>query len=350
MDPASVCDRVFFKHAFGKGLPKHRRRNLRACDLSPIMLADDPRVCQDEGLFPDDGCSALTVDGFGLSNSLLVRACSKEEAEMFDHVDSDMAMRIVARVGQIDMATSIFHQESIIFEMQDGVYGFMVHRVNPEDRLTVSLRIIGLVSRLHAKGIIHGDVSPGAFCYDTGGQLVFGSFANARRVNGKHNQIHHRCWSGSAHFLSPRARWYLRSADWDMGRCFVPTESDDLFAMSVTIYCIWAGWPRPEGDEFGGKYRAPDLSVIRDAGVREIVIKALQQGGIHTKPLKPCTHWTRGHNTRSMEYPLPPGMLECGCWSFDNPGDSTEHNDDDSNRELEAARRGDVDPPLLAKR
>jgi len=350
MGSASASDRGFYEHAFGKGLPKHRRHNLRACDLSPVMLVNDPRVCEDEGLFPDDRGSALTeYSGFGLSGSLLVEKCSKEEAEIFDHAGSDIAMQVIARIVQIDIATSTFHQESVVFEIQDGVHSFAAHHVAPEDRLPVSLRIIDLVSRLHAKGIIHGNVTTDAFRHNTNGQLVFSSFANARRATKKKIQTHHRCWHGSGLFISPRARWYLHSPDWDAGRCFVPTESEDVFAMSVTIYCIWAGWPRPDGDHFGGKYRAPDLSVIEDADVREIVVKALQQGGIHTEPLKPCTHWTRGHNPRQMEFPLPPGMLDCGCWSDSIPGDPTQSDEEDWNRRLEDAKWSNVKLPPVSR-
>ncbi|KAK0649863.1 hypothetical protein B0T16DRAFT_445515 [Cercophora newfieldiana] len=235
--------------------------DLRPSDLSPIILVDDPRLQQRKGQ-PLEGCDRENeTEGYTpLSDALLLKnACTKDEAEVFDCAGKDIAMGLHSRVGRVDISTSTFHQESVILER--GV-PFSLSEIRPEERLPASLRLIDLVSRLHARGIVHGNVNPSALRWNSQGQLVFADFSNARLVGRGRGRVPQKCWDGDEDFVSPQLRSNTR-----LGRCFLPTESDDLFAMSVTLWCIWAG-QRPEPGMFNDNNGpSPDLSVITDPDI-----------------------------------------------------------------------------------
>ncbi|KAK0609460.1 hypothetical protein B0T14DRAFT_343789 [Immersiella caudata] len=267
----------------GRTSTQRQPGNLRASGLSPIMLTDDPRLHRQPASLED--CIADNEpEGFiPLSDTLLLKAsCSKDEADILEYVGKDIATSLISRVGQINVARLTFHQESAIIER--GV-PFVLLEIRPEERLPASLRIIELVSQLHARGIVHGDVNPSSLRWNSEGQLIFADFANARLVDrGNPDKTQQRCWDGDEEFVSPRAR-----SNTHFGRCFVPTESDDLFAMAVTLWCVWAG-RRPESGMFTrNSGQSPDLGVITDPDIFGDIVDILQQGNLNLNPHLPCT-------------------------------------------------------------
>ncbi|KAK3356644.1 hypothetical protein B0T25DRAFT_516239 [Lasiosphaeria hispida] len=163
----------------GRATSAHKWYTLRASNLPPAMLAGDPRLFQE---IPDD-CSVVTeAENFSpLSESLSLKdPCPKEEAELFECAGKDTAVSVLSRVGRVDIETSTFHQESVVMESGVPLY---VALIRPEEVLPVSLRIINLVSRLHAKAIVHGNVTPSAFRWNSERQILFSDFANARLAN-----------------------------------------------------------------------------------------------------------------------------------------------------------------------
>ncbi|KAK4446301.1 hypothetical protein QBC34DRAFT_497021 [Podospora aff. communis PSN243] len=230
-------------HTSGQTPADRRTRNLRPSDLPPVMLADDPRLHL-EPISLEDCAAENEPEGFiPLSDALLIkRSCSKNEADMLEYAGKEIAIRLVTRIGTVDTISSTFHQQSAIIER--GV-PCVLSEIRPEERLPTSLRIIELVSQLHARGIIHGDINPSALRWNPQGQLVFADFANARFVqdSDREQNQEQRRWDGDEEFVSPRARSNTR-----FGQPFVPTESDDLFAIA-------------------NSGPSPDLSVITDPDV-----------------------------------------------------------------------------------
>ncbi|KAK5662483.1 hypothetical protein OQA88_8394 [Cercophora sp. LCS_1] len=265
--------------------------------FSPFMLTSDPRICN---LLQNVQLTPFPVD------ALLLKRCTQRETELMEYAGHELAMPVVSRIGRVRNDTT-FHQEAAL--MKRGT-PLEPANVRLEDCKSVSLQVTELVSRLHAKGIVHGDINPSALQWDCEERLVFVDFRNSRRLGGEGGS----CWDGNGEFVSP---WL--TANTRPGRCFVPGQPDDLYAMAVTIWCIWAGRYPDQGMFSGNVDAAPDLQVITDPEIFGIVVDALQQGGLNldvaahqpvlegSEPSQgsPLSEWTDGETFPSGS---PPNM------------------------------------------
>ncbi|KAK3347035.1 hypothetical protein B0T25DRAFT_293278 [Lasiosphaeria hispida] len=239
-----------------------QRANIDTQPFSSIMLNDDPRLLSQTDL----------DETLQLRNS-----CIKQEADFLELAGQDSALLLVSRIGRVDPDSMLFQQNSAIVER--GV-PLRVSDVPDEERRSISLQVADLVARLHSKGIVHGSIDPSVLQWNTTGQLVFSDFSNARLADRGRHVSREQHWDGNEHFMSPRLKAHTRP-----GRCFFPTETDDLYSTAVTIWCIWAGKCPDPGmfSENGGP--TPDLSVITDPDILGDVVDTLQQGGLHLDSL-----------------------------------------------------------------
>ncbi|KAK0713461.1 hypothetical protein B0T26DRAFT_753563 [Lasiosphaeria miniovina] len=249
------------------------RPDLEAVDLSPIMLKDDPRISSEveNSAFTLQPNEPFARD-HPLSETLLFKhGCTKREADFFELAGDDLAMPLVSRIGWVEDDLVTFCQEYAVIER--GIPLF-VTEIQPQERVSVSLQVADLVSRLHARGIVHGDINPGVIQWNSRGRLVFSDMRHARLAN-KGRDFHpldDRYAATSDAFLSPRLK-----ARTNPGRGVFATEADDLYAMAVTIWSIWAGqWP--ESSIF--RESGIDLSVITDADIYGDAFDILEEGGI----------------------------------------------------------------------
>ncbi len=242
---------------------------LRAEDLPPVMLEDDPRI---SSLSRHSKCSERTCHP--LSSTLAFKnGCTKRESDFLALAGQDIAIPLVSRIGRIDNNFALFEQTAAITERGTP---FLVSDIAPEKRRDTSLRVVDLVSRLHAQGIVHGDIHPGVLQWNARGQLVFADFANARWADG--DEFHRKIpnWDGNEDFISPRLRTQTRP-----GRCVCPDKEEDLYSMAVTVWCIWAGRsPDPGMFSQGSSGPVPDIGLITDPSMNASVSDILRSGGL----------------------------------------------------------------------
>ncbi|KAK1757001.1 hypothetical protein QBC47DRAFT_412347 [Echria macrotheca] len=265
-----IDDRLPDRSPLGWGI------DLMADDLSPVMLETDPRICRYMSTNQDQGEESRTA--ISISPGLVLRnGCTKHETDIFELAGDDLATPLFARVGRVSGGTMTFHQTAAVFSSGRP---FALSEILPGERRTISLQLTDLVSRLHAKGIIHGNINPAAIQWNSTNQPVFSDLSSARLVDKGDNHQNQTCWDGDEGFISPQLRSNTRP-----GRCFVPTESDDLYALAVTIWCVWA-CRQPEPGMFsanGGPIA--DLRVISDPDIFGDVVETLQQGGLNLDPM-----------------------------------------------------------------
>jgi len=130
-----------------------------------------------------------------------------------------------------------------------------------------------LVSRLHARGVIHGDIKPSnlLFCKETS-RILFCDFGSAALVNSPQRQV-----SNTTQYISP-----FRSRPENI---FLPLrKADDLYATGITIWEISAACvPFEDIDEdflediVTGGFQ-PNLYAVPDATTRQLVHSYLEAG------------------------------------------------------------------------
>lgn len=249
-----------------------RGGRIQAEDLSPVMLTTDPRISNAIVSIGKGRGEAGDATAQILSDTLVLKLCTQSESDIFRLAGPEVALPLLARVGHVHEDMTRFEHDASIFARGNPI---VLSAIRPQDRRSLSLQIAELVSRLHAKGIVHGDINPEVLQRNGDGRLVFADFSNAR-LAGRTSAQSRLSWSGNGDFLSPQLLGHT-----DPGRCVLPTESDDLYAAAVTVWCIWAGrYPEP-GMFNGNGGPVPDLRVVGDPDIFGDVVETLQQGGLN---------------------------------------------------------------------
>jgi len=249
-----------------------REGGLQAEDLSPVMLSTDPRISNAVALAEEGWAEAQDTAVRILSDTLVLKPCTRSECDIFHLAGPELALPLLATVGHIHEDMTRFAHDAAIFTRGNPL---VLSAIQPQDRRPLSLQIAELVSRLHARGIVHGDIHPEVLQRNADGRLVFGDFSNAR-LAGRTFSRSRLSWNGNGGFLSPQLLGNTKP-----GHCVLPTESDDLYAAAVTVWCIWAGrYPEP-GMFSGNGGPIPDLRVVGDPDIFGDVVEALQQGGLN---------------------------------------------------------------------
>jgi len=151
----------------------------------------------------------------------------------------------------------------------------------PSRRRDIMHQMIRLVQRLHAKGIVHGDVKLENMLLDGQGQLRLCDFAEGRYAGEDE-----RVWEGCStwHYESPNR--LLRAERMGMDPP-PPTAEDDLYGLGLSIWHLYTGqMPNGDlaGDDEGLKERqrrgeTVDVASVDDPEAREIIRGLLRRGG-----------------------------------------------------------------------
>ncbi|KAF7298736.1 Protein kinase domain-containing protein [Mycena indigotica] len=124
-----------------------------------------------------------------------------------------------------------------------------------------------LVSNMHDKGILHGDIKPANILVTGNGELVFCDWAAAQfKAEAKAPN------EGTTAYQSP---WRCRQ--YELPLC----ESDDLYALGISIWEIWVGLPPFDSEklkdfEYSLDHEIadglkPDLAAVDDEDVRGLI-------------------------------------------------------------------------------
>ena len=154
---------------------------------------------------------------------------------------------------------------------------------------------------IHAAGLVHRDLKPSNVLMGTdGARLIDFGIAQA---SGASSLTMTGLVTGSAGFMSP-----------EQAQAEHVTEASDVFALGTVLYFAATGRrPFGEGSMISVTYRVvhadPDLSLIRDPGLRELIANCLMKDAA-ARP------------TPSEIYERCPGIAD-GSWSFGSNGETT---------------------------
>ncbi|KAL1839208.1 hypothetical protein VTJ49DRAFT_5948 [Mycothermus thermophilus] len=153
-----------------------------------------------------------------------------------------------------------------------------------ERRRCLVHEMVDVVQRLHAKGIIHGDMKLDNMILDQQDSVKLCDFAEARFVDEDEDE-----WFGVTtwHYESPN-RYFRRVPDEFGGLSHPPPlVEDDLFGLGLSIWELWTGkMPHEEIarddvalNELHERRETVDVTEIEDPELRKIVTDLLRQGG-----------------------------------------------------------------------
>lgn len=168
-------------------------------------------------------------------------------------------------------------------------YGFLMDlatpvisaNILPSQRRDIMHQMIGVVQRLHARGIVHGDIKLENMLLDDQGTLRLCDFAEGRYVDEDED-----VWEGRStmHFDSPNRLVRGQQA----GRSLPPpVMEDDLYGLGLSIWQLYTGGiPHDEvvGDdlelrEIQQKGETVDVEEVDDLEARGIIMGLLRGGG-----------------------------------------------------------------------
>ncbi|KAJ3749810.1 kinase-like domain-containing protein [Lentinula raphanica] len=183
------------------------------------------------------------------------------------------------------------HTNGVRIDIDPGVY---------KNRKEMIFKFVALLERLHSKGILHGDVNPSNLVLvdsDSESESVSSSFTSSSStptpdlrfidfaesvLESSPRPLHHpKNRVLTARYNSPTA----------LNDTFAPlTRADDLYTAGMTMLHMYTGrlpfadlWEGEDMDEVEVEERImgglrPDLSVIDDEEVREVIARYLQAG------------------------------------------------------------------------
>lgn len=264
--------------------------------LPPMMLETDPRVsCQ----HVKDNSNSIIANGsqcpvYQYSNTLAYKpVCRKRETKLMV-MAGELTLRVISKVGVVDDMSSQWYQKGALMELG---YPVDVASVLPAERLSIAKHMMILVTALHRKGILHGDIRPERFVKQPGSDaLKIVDFSSARMIDDSDLNT----WPGETpalEYTSPN-----RSHDDEASTTF-----DDYYALAVSIWAVFAG-ERPLAGLFNSNEgHVPDISKITDDELFCSVVDVLEEGGLHLDA--PVTLARRNSmsidpSNRSVSFPL----------------------------------------------
>lgn len=182
-------------------------------------------------------------------------------------VAGDITLPVVSTVGISDTVTSQWYQKGAITELGNPLD---VKTILPAERLSIVQHMAALVARLHDQGIIHGNIKPESFFKRLqDDQLALVDFSSARMADGSDLST----WSSdipSVEYSSPNRRQKNEPS----------TMADDIFALAVSIWAVFAG-EKPMKDLFSSNEgHMPDLTKITNDDMFCAVVDFLKAGGL----------------------------------------------------------------------
>lgn len=264
--------------------------------LPPMMLETDARLsCQ----HLEDDSASIVANGsqcpvYKYSNTLAYKpVCRKRETKLMV-VAGELTLQVVSKVGVVDDMSAQWYQKGALMELG---YPIDVTRVLPAERVSIAKHMMILVTALHRKGILHGDIRPERFVKQPGSDaLKIVDFSSARMIDDSDLNT----WPGeppTAEYSSPN-----RSHDGEAS-----TPFDDYYALAVSIWAVFAGERPMVGLFNSNEGHVPDISKITDDELFCSVVDVLEEGGLQLDT--PVTLARRNSmsidpSNRSVSFPL----------------------------------------------
>ncbi|KKY33540.1 hypothetical protein UCDDA912_g06519 [Diaporthe ampelina] len=260
------------------------------------MLETDPRLsCQ----HLEDISTSIVANGsqcpvYKYSNTLAFKpVCRKRETKLMV-VASELTLPVVSKVGVVDDVSAQWYQKGALMELG---YPIDVARILPAERVSIAKHMMKLVTALHRKGILHGDIRPEKFVKQPGSDaLKIVDFSSARMIDDSDLST----WPGeppAAEYTSPN-----RSHEDEAS-----TPFDDYYALAVSIWAVFAGEGPMVGLFNSNEGHVPDISKITDDELFCSVVDVLEEGGLQLDT--PVTLARRNSmsidpSNRSVSFPL----------------------------------------------
>lgn len=237
--------------------------------LPPMMLETDPRLScehlEDNSASIITKCSQCPV--YKYSNTLAYKPiCRKRETKLMV-VAGELTLQVVSKVGVVDDMSAQWYQKGALMELG---YPIDVTRILPAERVSIAKHMMILVTALHRKGILHGDIRPERFVKQPGSDsLQIVDFSSARMIDDSDLNT----WPGEApsiEYTSPN-----RSSDGEAS-----TPFDDYYALAVSIWSVFSGERPMVGLFNSNEGHTPDISKITDDELFCSVVDVLEEGGL----------------------------------------------------------------------
>lgn len=264
--------------------------------LPPMMLETDPRLsCQ----HLEDTSASIVANGsqcpvYKYSNTLAYKpVCRKRETKLMV-VAGELTLPVVSKIGVVDDMSAQWYQKGALMELG---YPIDVTRILPAERVSIAKHMMILVTALHRKGILHGDIRPERFVKQPGSdELKIVDFSSARMRDDSDLNT----WPGetpTVAYTSPN-----RSPEGE-----VSTPFDDYYALAVSIWAVFSGQRPMVGLFNSNEGHVPDISKITDDELFCSVVDVLEEGGLQLDT--PVTLARRNSmsidpSNRSVSFPL----------------------------------------------
>ncbi|KAK2608121.1 hypothetical protein N8I77_006754 [Diaporthe amygdali] len=238
--------------------------------LPPMMLETDPRLlCQ----HLEDSSASIIANGsqcpiYKYSNTLAYKpVCRKRETKLM-LIAGDLTLGVVSKVGVVNDMSSQWYQKGALTELG---YPIDVSKILPAERVSIAKHMLVVVTALHRKGILHGDIRPEKFVKESGSDaLKIVDFSSARMIDDSDLST----WPGE----SPTAEYTSPDRSYDGA---ASTPFDDYYALAVSIWSIFSG-ERPMAGLFNSNEgHVPDIGKITDNELFCSVVDVLEEGGLH---------------------------------------------------------------------
>lgn len=264
--------------------------------LPPMMLETDPRLSHEHLA---DLSTSIIGNGsqcpvYKYSNTLAYKpVCRKRETKLMTVAD-ELALGVVSKVGVVDEMSAQWYQKGAVMEL---AYPIDVTRILPAERVSIARNMMILVTTLHRKGVLHGDIKPERFVKQPGSDsLKIVDFSSARMADDSDLNT----WPGetpSIEYTPPN-----RSSE---GQASTPF--DDYYALAVSIWAVFSGERPMVGLFNSNEGHVPDISKITDDELFCSVVDCLEEGGLQLDT--PVTLARRNSmsmdpSNRSVSFPL----------------------------------------------
>lgn len=279
--------------------PKHAPATLAwypsatADSLPPLMLETDARLsCHHlERILDSIVARGRHCAVYRYSNTLAYKPVCRRRETTLMLLAEDVALPVVSRVGVVDHVSSKWYQKGAVMELGCPLD---VTKIPPAERPSVAQQMVRLVTRLHEKGVIHGDIKPGKFVKTSNncGLRLIG-FSSARMADDSDLSL----WPAEEPTLEYTAPNRAQN-------CGPPSFFDDYFALAASIWAVFAGENPMAGLFSSNEGHTPDVAKITDDDLFCTVVDVLKQGGLKLDGVHTASRRRALGLSRTASFPL----------------------------------------------